>query len=169
MRRTALPGLAAAALALTLAACGTATSDEVDAGGSASPQPAATSPTTSNPATSDSTGSEQDATEAAPAPGAYVTLADYENDPTAYSGTKVVYFFHAEWCPTCRATESAIDDTGIPDGLTVVKVDYDTETGLRQEYGVTQQHTFVQVDDGGAELARWTGSADGAAILDSTV
>jgi len=169
MRRTALPGLAAAALALTLAACGTATSDEGDAGGSASSQPTATSPTTSDPATSDSAGPEEDAAEAGSAPGAYVTLADYEDDPAAYSGSKVVYFFHAEWCPTCRATESAIGDTGIPDGLTVVKVDYDTETDLRQEYGVTQQHTFVQVDDSGAELAKWTGSADGAAILDSTV
>ncbi len=57
----------------------------------------------------------------------------------------------------------------MPDGLTVVKVDYDTETDLRQQYGVTQQHTFVQVDESGAELAKWTGSADGAAILAGTV
>jgi thiol-disulfide isomerase/thioredoxin len=164
MRSTALPALAAAALALTLAACGTSTSGD----------PATGSPTASSsaasPAPSDAgTGTEGSATSDASAPGAYVTLADYEKDPAAHAGTKVVYFFHASWCPSCRATEAAIGDAGIPDGLTVVKVDFDDATELRQRYGVTQQHTFVQVDDSGAELAKWTGSEDGAAILGSTV
>ncbi len=155
MRRTVVPALAAAALALTLAACGSATTDQVAPGAAA----ASDSPTVA-------TGGSAPASTAG---GAYLTLADYEKDPAAHAGTKVVYFFHASWCPSCRATEAAIGETGIPDGLTVVKVDFDDATELRQRYGVTQQHTFVQVDDSGGELAKWTGSEDGAAILGSTV
>ncbi len=88
---------------------------------------------------------------------------------TSRAGTKVVYFFHAPWCPTCRATEKAIARDGIPAGLTVVKVDFDSEDDLRRQFGVTTQHTFVQVDPSGAELARWTGSQSGAEILAKTV
>ena len=165
MRRTALPALAAAAAVLALAACGTATGDATTDG----TVPAATSPAAAG-ATPEAAPGESVSPEAgATAPGAYVTLADYEKDPAAHAGTKVVYFFHASWCPSCRATDAAIGESGIPDGLTVVKVDFDAATELRQRYGVTQQHTFVQVDAGGAELARWTGSEDGAAILGSTV
>jgi len=43
------------------------------------------------------------------------------------------------------------------------------KTGLRKEYGVTTQHTFVQVDPSGAEIAKWTGSEGGAEILAKTV
>ncbi len=167
MRRTALPALAAVVLALTLAACGTATGDDTAAGAS-SPAPA-TSSAPDTPTGDATSGESESAGATTPAPGAYVTLADYEQDPGAHAGSTVVYFFHASWCPSCRATDAAIGESGIPDGLTVVKVDYDDATELRQRYGVTQQHTFVQVDDSGAELAKWTGSEDGAEILGATV
>lgn len=166
MRRPTTPALAAgaAALALALSACGTsATSD-----GGPSPVPAASSPAASSPAaptTSTAAGSSPTAATS----GAYITLAEYDKDPAARAGTKVVLFFHAPWCPSCRATEAAIGTSGVPDGLTLVKVDYDSETALRQQYGVTYQHTFVQVDAQGRELAKWTGSADGADILARTV
>ena len=51
----------------------------------------------------------------------------------------------------------------------MVKVDFDTVTDLRREYGVTQQHTFVQVGADGEELAKWTGSRSGAEIKAETV
>jgi thioredoxin 1 len=161
MRRTAVPTLAAAALSLALAGCGSATTGEGTA-------PGATS-ATSGPSASATTGGTSQGSQASAAAGAYVTLQEYEADPSAHAGSAVVYFFHAGWCPSCRATESALGESGVPDGLTVVKVDFDAATELRQRYGVTQQHTFVQVDDNGSELARWTGSADGAAILAETV
>ena len=103
------------------------------------------------------------------AAGAYLSKADYAEQAGSRAGTKVVYFFHAPWCPTCRATEKAIGRDGIPAGLTLVKVDFDTENDLRKKYGVTTQHTFVQVDPSGAELAKWTGSIGGAEILAKTV
>ena len=100
--------------------------------------------------------------------GAYLDQAAYESQMAQRVGTKVVYFFHAPWCPDCRATDAALTSSGVPEGLTVVKVDFDTATELRQKYGVTQQHTFVQVDPEGAAIGMWTGSADGAAILAHT-
>nr|HRW20195.1 hypothetical protein [Dermatophilaceae bacterium] len=53
---------------------------------------------------------------------------------------------------------------GVPAGLVVVKVDYDSATELRQKYGVTQQHTFVLVDGQGNAVKKWSGAKDGAAI-----
>ena len=168
-RSTTLAGLAdLAALTLALAACGAETAPET-----AAPAPAAStgspaggaSPTASSTAAADA---PADASADAAA-GAYVSRADYEADPSAFADTAVVYFFHADWCPSCRGTEEAISESGVPAGLTVVKVDYDTETDLRRQYGVTTQHTFVQVDASGAEVRKWTGNADGAAILAETV
>ncbi len=51
----------------------------------------------------------------------------------------------------------------------MVKVDFDSETDLRKTYGITQQHTFVQVDPDGEELAKWTGTISGADIKAKTV
>lgn len=97
-------------------------------------------------------------------PGAYVTWAEYDADPAAYRGSTVVLFFHASWCPDCQATEASLDAEGVPEGLTVVKVDFDAATELRQRYGVTVQHTFVQLGSGDDPEKRWTGSVSGADI-----
>jgi thiol-disulfide isomerase/thioredoxin len=168
MRRTATPALAGALLALTLTACGSSAAGEEESAGAASTPAATTSDASASP-TAETEPSESANSAAAVPPGTYITLADYEQDAAAYADTKVVYFFHAPWCPSCRATEAAIDADGVPEGLTLVKVDYDTNTELRQKYGITYQHTFVQVDENGAELATWTGSADGESILAETV
>ena len=81
----------------------------------------------------------------------------------------VVLFFHASWCPTCRAAEASINETGVPDGLTILKLDYDRELELRQKYGVTVQHTFVQVDENGDLIKKWTGSPSATAIAGATI
>ena len=41
-------------------------------------------------------------------------------------------------------------------------------TELRQRYGITQQHTFVQIDSAGMSVKKWTGTKDGAAIKAQT-
>lgn len=64
------------------------------------------------------------------------------------SGTKVL-FFHASWCPQCRALETSIEAGPIPVGVTIFKVDYDSNHELRKRYGVTIQTTLVRVDDSG--------------------
>lgn len=91
-----------------------------------------------------------DSAAGATAPGAYVDYRQGIIEETP--GTKVL-FFHAPWCPQCRAVEESILSGTIPDGMTIIKVDYDTETGLRQQYGVTLQTTVVYVDDAGERLS----------------
>lgn len=72
----------------------------------------------------------------------------------------VVLFFRASWCPTCRALDSDIKSNmkNIPEDLTILDVDYDNSKDLKQKYGVTYQHTLVQVDKDGNLIKKWSGS-----------
>lgn len=80
---------------------------------------------------------------------------DYENGAIEKtSGTKIL-FFHAPWCSQCRALEEDILSKGVPDGVTIFKVDYDSSQKLRQKYGVTIQTTMVKVDDQGNEIGKF--------------
>ncbi len=71
----------------------------------------------------------------------------------------VILFFRAGWCPTCRALDEDIRKnlSKIPAGVTILDVDYDSETALKQKYGVTYQHTLVQVDASGNLITKWSG------------
>ena len=73
---------------------------------------------------------------------------------------KVVLFFRASWCPTCRALDANIKAnlSQIPQNTLVLDVDYDKYTDLKKQYGVTYQHTLVQVDASGNMIAKWSGS-----------
>jgi thiol-disulfide isomerase/thioredoxin len=70
----------------------------------------------------------------------------------------VLLFFHADWCPTCRGLEAEIekDISVLPEGLHILKIDYDSATALKQQYGVTTQSTFVQVDAEGALIQKFS-------------
>lgn len=80
---------------------------------------------------------------------------------------KVVLFFRASWCPTCRALDADIKAnlSQIPKNVLILDVDYDKSAELKKEYGVTYQHTLVQVDADGKMLAKWSGSEGLAALL----
>ena len=73
----------------------------------------------------------------------------------------VVLFFHASWCPSCRSLNSDIEANAgsIPEGVSILKVDYDTGTELKKKYGVTTQHTLVQVDKDGNIIKKWSGGS----------
>lgn len=73
------------------------------------------------------------------------------------TGNKVVLFFHATWCPDCKAADAAFKATPslIPAGITVLKTDYDSNAELKKKYGVTYQHTFVQIDNSGNKVTSW--------------
>ncbi len=79
----------------------------------------------------------------------------------------VVLFFRASWCPTCRAVDADIRANlkNIPSDLTILDVDYDNSTSLKQKYGVTYQHTFVQVDAQGTLIKKWSGSPTLSALV----
>ncbi len=80
----------------------------------------------------------------------------------------VVLFFHAPWCPTCAALDRSITASGadIPAGLMIFKTDYDTSQELKEKYGVTYQHTLVQVDANGNMITKWSGGNTLQSILD---
>lgn len=83
------------------------------------------------------------------------TYIDYSPDAIVKtSGTKIL-FFYAPWCSQCRALEKDIKEKGVPDDVTIIKVDYDTNQSLRQKYGVTIQTTLVKIDDNGNLIEKY--------------
>ena len=95
------------------------------------------------------------ATESPPSAGAYI---DYNDESfSATKDSRRILFFHAPWCPQCRALDTAIRNQSLPKGITILKVDYDTNQSLRQKYGVTLQTTFVEVDAKNTKLASYVG------------
>lgn len=74
---------------------------------------------------------------------------------SANQGKKKVLFFYAAWCPSCRQQDENLSQSAIPADLAIFKVDYDNSTELKQKYGVTLQHTFVQIDDASNKLKSW--------------
>ena len=86
----------------------------------------------------------------------------YESSKVAMASAthKVVLFFKASWCPTCIAVDKDIKASvkTIPENLTILDVNYDDSSELKKKYGVTYQHTFVQVDAQGNLIKKWSGS-----------
>ncbi len=77
----------------------------------------------------------------------------------------VALHFHADWCPTCRAQDKALQALKAEPGLevTVLKVNYDTEKDLKRQYKVQSQSTMV-VLRGDKERGRLVGDTAEAAI-----
>lgn len=83
-------------------------------------------------------------------PGTYQT---YSQSNLQNAGERErVLFFHAPWCPQCRALEADIEAKGVPAGVAIFKIDYDSNQDLRQKYGVTQQTTVVLVGESGDKI-----------------
>lgn len=84
--------------------------------------------------------------------GKYVSYVD--DASTKVAGTKLL-FFHASWCPQCRALDESIKSSTLPDDTVILKVDYDSNQALRQKYGVTIQTTVVKINDDGEKVASY--------------
>ncbi len=117
-------------------------------GSSTAPSPASPAETAPKPITTEGD---------AESPGAYV---DYSDTAIANAQGRTFLFFHAPWCPQCRSLESDILAGGVPAGITIIKVDYDSHQDLRQKYGVTQQTTLVEVDAAGNGLQNYLAYSD---------
>ncbi|MCA9307904.1 thioredoxin family protein [candidate division WWE3 bacterium] len=89
----------------------------------------------------------------------YVEYSDKTVQTFLQEGKKVVLFFHAPWCPTCKSFDKELSENlnQLPEDVVVVKTDYDTNTELKKQYGVTYQHTFVQLDQDKNSLNKWSG------------
>lgn len=92
--------------------------------------------------------------------GSYIAYVDYTSNKATHDKGDVVLFFRASWCPTCKALDKDINAnlSSIPSGTTIVDVDYDDSSDLKKKYGVTYQHTLVQVDAEGNQIKKWSGS-----------
>lgn len=81
------------------------------------------------------------------------------------SSQRRVLFFYANWCSTCRPADSSFNQNvgRLPADLVLLRVNYnDTATDqeekdLAAKYGITYQHTFVQIDAQGNAINRWNG------------
>lgn len=93
------------------------------------------------------------------------TYSDYDEGLVGVTENTVV-FFHANWCPSCIAAESGITSSDIPEGLTILKADFDASTDLKKKYGVVAQHTFVQIDADGNEIKKWVGGTDADSVVE---
>ena len=106
---------------------------------------------------SSAAGAEAGAAAENAAPSRYVLYDEVAFNAAA--GQTRVYFFHAGWCPSCRALERDINANldRIPADVVLFKTDYDSNTALKRRYGVTYQHTLVVVDAQGELVTKWTG------------
>lgn len=76
-----------------------------------------------------------------------------------------ILFFYASWCPTCIPADADIraHSDAIPEDTIIFRVNYnDPQTDqderlLARKYGVTYQHTFVQVENDESVITRWNG------------
>ncbi len=94
------------------------------------------------------------------AQGPFIPYRDPAQTMMLAEGKPTVLFFNASWCPDCRAARE--DFTARADELTgvnLILVDYDNSDELQARYGVTYQHTFVQIDSNGNVLATWNGGS----------
>lgn len=80
---------------------------------------------------------------------------------------KVVLFFNAKWSKTSKQLDLEIKNhvDKLPNNFTILSVDYDKNAVLRKTYEVPFENTFVQVDEQGGIVNRWSGSEDLAEIV----
>lgn len=100
--------------------------------------------------------------------GSELRYVEYSDDVlTSSSSRRRVLFFYANWCPTCKPADMDFtkNSAAIPEDVQLIRVNYnDTETDqaekdLAKQYGVTYQHTFVQIDPTGKVVTKWNGGS----------
>lgn len=84
----------------------------------------------------------------------------------------MLLFFHASWCPECRALDKVIQGSNLEGDVTLYKLDYDSEKELKKKYAIKVQHTVVAIDANG-EVATTvlgpTSEKDMQAIVDQVI
>lgn len=81
----------------------------------------------------------------------------------------ILLFFHAEWCSTCKEFDRQIKELWDVQNITILVVDYDNSTELKQKYSVLSQSTFVQVDNDWNMFKRFLGKTDIKDIFNNLV
>lgn len=103
----------------------------------------------------------EDVTEETPTNEAVAQYSPYTEElATALlaEGKNVILFFHASWSPSSVAADASFAENTLPEGVYLLKVDYDTATDLKATYGVTSEHTFVQLNNDMNAKLMWQGT-----------
>ncbi len=100
-------------------------------------------------------------------PSGYMNYDEAKVSEALTSGQKVALFFHATWCPSCKALDKVINSSlsSIPADTLILKVDYDTSTDLKKKYRVVGQHTTVILGADGTEKSKKLGARTVAEVL----
>lgn len=91
--------------------------------------------------------------------------SDYSSEKLSNANWNIVLQFHANWCPSCVSLDKNLMWSEIPENLTILKVDYDKESDLKEKYSITMQHTSVLVDSDWNMIKKWSGSKNVEDIL----
>lgn len=87
-----------------------------------------------------------------PSPGVYTK---YTKTAIAHAQGRILLFFDASWCPACFYIDKDIRENGVPAGVTIIDVDWDSHYNLLEKYGVSQLDTIVEVDTTGKKLQKF--------------
>lgn len=96
------------------------------------------------------------------------TYIKYDAEKIAQSSADHIFlFFHAIWCPSCRALDADIvkNSSTIPSGVEIYKTDYDTAIALKKQYGITMQHSLIEIAKDGTAKSSITHPATLADVL----
>ncbi|MCY4010667.1 MAG: thioredoxin family protein [Candidatus Saccharibacteria bacterium] len=93
---------------------------------------------------------------------AYIVLDNPAQQLDAYHHYIRWLYFHASWCPSCKQLKDDIQANldQIPEGLSILEVDWDSNQELRQQYKVTIQTTVLALDASGQQFAKYVGYSD---------
>ncbi len=124
---------------------------------SSSPSQGTLSSRSSVPVISSSAASSSQPASVAASRGVYTLFHD-----GVIGSERAVLFFHAPWCPYCRSADTFLQDLYQENAprVSVYKIDYDSQTALKQQYGVVTQHTFVLIDSSGKEITSLIGPSN---------
>jgi thiol-disulfide isomerase/thioredoxin len=105
------------------------------------------------------------ATQAMPAPNGFATFTKEAHAKAMAEGKTTLVFFHAPWCPVCRAQEPKVlaHLNGNAKHVVAFKVDYDSNMELRKEMNVQKQSTLI-LYSGMKEVARLSYKSDDASV-----